>query len=291
MVLRTEIEKWLLEENNPGVHLRVMVELCGNGVSKKDVKAARNSVIKTLPAARDFSWVKGKGKWLTLNLTALAESGLSRKDIKVDPVVGKLLNLPFDAGCGDMMLLRALVMLGYGNDPRVKKMLKQVEETQLKDGGWFCLHRLNKMNKLPKSCIKAAMHGLLLGAELKKQGISFKWGESLAHYFIKRKVFYRTDEPGRLVLNKHPGWRMVDVFFPAETQRVGLPLLLYGLAVLGVGKNKALNEAWDLLESKKDKQGRIMLEGTLVKSYLPKELVGKPSKWATLYACLAWKYK
>ena len=61
------------------------------------------------------------------------------------------------------------------------------------------------------------------------------------------------------------------------------------LAVLGVGSAPELAEGWQMLEGKKDAQGKITLEGTLSKSYLPKESVGKPSKWATLYAWLAWK--
>jgi hypothetical protein len=84
---------------------------------------------------------------------------------------------------------------------------------------------------------------------------------------------------------------MTDVFFPVEYFRVGLPLLLDALAVLGVGQAPEFHEAWKLLDEKKDQQGRILLEGTLPlnKSYLAKERVGKPSRWGTLYACLAWK--
>ena len=70
--------------------------------------------------------------------------------------------------------------------------------------------------------------------------------------------------------------------------RVGFPLLLDALAALGVGWAPELQEAWDLLEQKRDPQGKIVLEGTLGKSYLLKERVGRPSKWATLYAWLAW---
>jgi hypothetical protein len=84
---------------------------------------------------------------------------------------------------------------------------------------------------------------------------------------------------------------MTDVFFPIEYFRVGLPVLLDALAVLGAGQAPELDEAWQLLDGKRDQQGRILLEGTLPsnRAYLPKERVGKPSKWGTLYACLAWQ--
>jgi len=36
-------------------------------------------------------------------------------------------------------------------------------------------------------------------------------------------------------------------------------------------------------------EGRVILEGTLGKSCLPKERVGRPGKWPTLYTRLAWQ--
>ena len=44
---------------------------------------------------------------------------------------------------------------------------------------------------------------------------------------------------------------------------------------------------WKYLDGAKDETGRVILSGTLTKSYLPKEKVGKPSAWATFYAILA----
>ena len=37
--------------------------------------------------------------------------------------------------------------------------------------------------------------------------------------------------------------------------------------------------------------GKYILNGTLTKSYLPKEHIGKPSKWVTFYTLLAEKGK
>jgi len=82
---------------------------------------------------------------------------------------------------------------------------------------------------------------------------------------------------------------MTDAFFPVEVQRVGLPVLLEALATLGAGRALELQEAWQLLDGKTDDQGRVRLDGTLAKSYLSRERVGKPSKWATLYASPAWQ--
>lgn len=61
----------------------------------------------------------------------------------------------------------------------------------------------------------------------------------LIGYFLRRRLFYRTDDPTRLVLDDHPGRRMTDAFFPIEYFRVGLPVLLDALAVLGAGEAPA----------------------------------------------------
>lgn len=285
-----EVINWLLEDNHPGVRTRTLIGICGFSDSDQVVREARRNVKQTLHAARDLSWMVLKGQILVYNLTALAESGLTYEDVSIEPVVDRLLSQPFDANCSDLMALRAMVMLGYGRDSRVIKRLEQVENARLVDGGWLCLHRVKKMDRTPKSCIKVDMHGLLLAGELKKQGIDLTGTGQLLNYFQKRRLFYRMDRPTELVLSL-PGRRMTDVFFPIEYFHVGLPLLLDAWAVLGAGKAPELQEAWSLLDKKVDDQGKIALEGTLPsnKSYLPGERVGKPSKWGTLYAYLAWK--
>jgi len=288
---REPILSWLLEEDAPGVRVRALTGLCGYAQEHREVTAARHLVIQTLPAASDLSWMEMKGQIVTYNLMALAESGLTCRDVRVEMAAEKLLSQPFDANCGDLMALRALVMLGYGNDPRIGERLARLQEVQLPDGGWLCLHRVRKMRRVPKSCIRAAMHGLLLFAELKRAGLHVSGDRQLIGYFLRRRLFYRTDDPTQLVLNDHPGRRMTDVFFPTEYFRVGLPVLLDAFALLGTGEAPELGEAWRLLDEKVDANGRVLLEGTLPlnKAYLPKEKVGRPSKWATLYACLAWR--
>ncbi len=296
MEISNDIINWLSEENNPGVRLRTLCELCGYSENHKDVKNARKLVLNSLEAARDLSWLALKGQKVVYNLTALAESGLSYKDINLHLVVNKSLAGKFDCCCGDFMALRALIMLGYENDLRIKQRLQIMKEAQLPDGGWLCLHRVismkNKMNKIPsKSCIRAAMHGLLFVSELRKRGIFYEGADQLINYFLNRRLFFRTDNPKQLVLSLRPGRRMTDVFFPSEVFYIGLPLLLESLATLGAGKAKELDFAWRLLDEKKDTSGRIILEGTLPlnKAYLPRERVGKPSKWATFYAYSAWE--
>lgn len=278
--------RWLTDECNPGVRLRALTVLCALPADDPEVARARRRVLATLPQAKDLSWMGLKGQALTYNLTALAETGLTRSDVAIGPVVDRLLDEPFDLNCGQGMLLRALVMLGYLQDERLAARLERLGECQLPDGGWLCLHRLDKMQRIPKSCIKANVHALLLAGELRKRGLTVPWAEGLLDYFRRRRLFYRMDDSQQLVLNCQPGYRMIDVHVPIEYLRVGLTYLMEALYALGQRETPEFQEAWQLLASKQDPQGCVRLEGQLAKSYLPKERVGQPSRWATLYTAL-----
>lgn len=63
--------------------------------------------------------------------------------------------------------------------------------------------------------------------------------------------------------------------------------IVESFSALGYGNDDWLQESWRLLEKQKDDTGKVILGGTLTKSYLPKEKIGKASKWATFYTFLA----
>jgi len=71
--------------------------------------------------------------------------------------------------------------------------------------------------------------------------------------------------------------------------RVGLQNIMESLCALGYGNDPRMYEAWSILGGKVDGDGKVILNGTLSKRYLPKERVGKPSKWVTFYTLLAEK--
>lgn len=85
------------------------------------------------------------------------------------------------------------------------------------------------------------------------------------------------------------GWRNSDAFYPFEPMRIGIQNIMETISSLGYGNDPAAVAGWKYLNSSKDDMGRVILSGTLTKSYLPKEKVGKPSAWATFYALLAEK--
>lgn len=133
------------------------------------------------------------------------------------------------------------------------------------------------------------MMALMFCAECRKKDITPQIEKPLLDYFWKHNLFYRTDNPESLILNTREGWRTIDTFYPFEVMRVGLQNIVESFCTLGYGNDDRLKEAWDILNSKKTEVGKYILDGTLTKSYLPKERVGKPSKWITFYALLAQK--
>lgn len=272
---------WLLQSENPAVAYRTERELLGKSGDKEPVLSW---LFRFLPE----DWKEAKGLWSTYWMTAIAECGLTFRDLRDPPPEWSACYdaNPFDCGCGDFMRLRAMVCLGL---PIPENVLTLMRQKQLPDGGFLCLHRLDKLKYTPKSCVKANMHALLFAAECKKRGIELAITDALLEYFWKHRIFYRTDDPAALILNAREGWRTVDVFYPFEVMRVGLSNVVEAFCALGYGADGRLEEAWRMLEGKTDAEGRTRLDGTLSKSYLPKERVGKPSRWATFYTLLARK--
>lgn len=153
------------------------------------------------------------------------------------------------------------------------------------------MHRVDKLKYTPKSCYKADLHALLFLAECHKKGIYTSFGQPLIDYFLNRNLFYKSTDNNTLVLNFRESWRTIDTFYPFEVMRVGLQNVVEAFSALGYGNDERLQEAWSILDNYKDNTGKILLKGTLAKSYLPKERVGKPSKWVTFYTLLAEKHR
>jgi hypothetical protein len=309
-MMHEETVNWLLEDENPAVKWRTMVELCGEKPENcLDVYAL---IFEQKPVVKMFSKQDANGLWADdyggsqtshKYLTACAELGLHKNE-KLDNYVNHVIknmirpenyilqtNKPEDdlLGCVYPLMLRALVMMGYHNCDDVLGLITRFTESQLYDGGFNC-NRLLKQKTGRKSCYKAAVQGLLLYAECRRKNILPNNTDKLLDYFLKRDVFYSNDRTMNFMEGK-TGWRFVDNFFPAEPMRTGLPLIVYALSVLGAGNHPALSEPWELLNVKKQESGKLKLEGTLTKYPYRFGAVGKINKWVTFYALLAEKYR
>ncbi len=285
-VYDNKIIEWLLEDNNPAIKYRTQRELLEQPAN---IAEAKSWIFDKLPE----NWHETKGLWYRYYVTALAECGLSCVDIR-DEYIEKAFNeldTMFDCNCGDFMLLTALVKLGFHEHKSVKTAIENIKNQSLSDGGYLCLHRLHKLKYTPKSCYKVNLHALMFLAECHKKGIDTSFGQPLIDYFLNRDIFYKTTDKSILVLESREGWRTIDTFYPFEVMRVGLQNVVEAFSALGYGNDERLQPAWNMLTSFKNESGKIVLKGTLTKSYLQKERAGKPSKWVTFYMLLAEKYK
>lgn len=284
-MFNNEVIQWLLEDKNPAIKYRTQTELLEQAADVSDAKAW---IFSKLPE----NWHETKGLWYSYYVTALAECGLSCKDIPEEMLERSFaeLDTKFNWACSDFMHLRALVALGFHEHEAIRNIIDRFRTLSLPDGGFLCLNRLNKLKYTPKSCYKANLHALMFLSECRKKGIDTSFGQPLIDYFLNRNLFYKSTDKNTLVINSREGWRTIDTFYPFEPMRVGIQNVMEAISVLGYGNDERLQEAWNILESFQDDTGKAILKRTLSKSYLPKERIEQPSKWVTFYTLLAQKY-
>ena len=291
---------WLLEDDNPAIKYRTQTELLG--IPPEELRDAYNLIWEQKAIVKMLQKQNENGLWSDKEwgvhtplryLTTFAEHG-ARKDERLDRYVDHTVALLRAAekendlaGCASPLTLRALAMLGYADRDAVRELITGYASAQLYDGGFNCKRLLDKRPER-KSCYKAALGSLLLYAECKRKDILPDNADKLVNYFLKRDVFYSNDKTKTFMEGKY-GWRYVDNFFPVEPMRMGLPLIVSALSVLGAGNQPALAEAWEMLKDKEDGFGRLALEGTLTKQPCSFGKVGQPNKWVTFYALLAKK--
>lgn len=302
--LSNQTLKWLLEWENPSIKYRTLTEICEEPKSD-EIRNLYNLIWEQKPIARMLSKQNENGLWDNKDygmftplryLTAFAEFGLQkdkRLDHYVDYTVSLLQPLAENGGlfgCATPLTLRALVMLGYHERDDVKELIRKFAAAQIYDGGFICKRLLDKKPER-KSCYKAAVNSLLLYAECKRKNILPDNSDKLIDYFLKRNVFYTSDMKIKRFADGRVGWRYIDNFFPVEPMRVGLPLIMSALSILGVGNHPALTESWEILSKKDDENGNLKLEGILTKQPCSFGKVGQVNKWVSFYALLAEKYK
>lgn len=298
---------WLLEQKEPSIRYRTLVKILDMPQDAEDVKAAYNKLLSSKKVDRILFKQNELGLWelkpygthtYLRYLTTLAELGY-RKSPEIDNAVDAAIEFLKEKnnaegmerydGCSDALLLRALVMLGYNDIDDINSMIQDYCSKQLADGGFNCKRLLDKKSDR-KSCYKASIAGLALYGACYQKGMTLQGKDKLVSYFMRRNVFYKSNT-NELVLDNKVGWRSIDNFFPVEPMRVGIPIIISSLSILGTGSYKGMENAWQLWEDKKDEQGRMILEGTLSKQPCSFGAVGKANKWVAFYYELAQKHK
>ncbi|HTS33526.1 MAG TPA: hypothetical protein VMI55_06275 [Thermoplasmata archaeon] len=159
-----KVLEWLLEEEQPAVRYRTLTQLLGRPESDADVRAARARIPETGWAAEILAerspegwWVGPESfyrpKYLSTNwrMLVLSDLGLTRAvpavrasselwmkkfAMKGGGVGGSSAGTGHHCVVGNMT--RALIRLGYTDDPRVRRSLEWLVRTADPKGGWSC---------------------------------------------------------------------------------------------------------------------------------------------------------
>lgn len=281
---------WLLEDETPEIKYRTMTELLNIPKSESEVKKAYENLVNSDAVRIAMDKFKVNKKWEDFNaFSTLAEFGLTRKDVPIDEYVERIIaDTNFNMMCGKGLLLRNLVALGYYEHPRVQEEIPAAFSIIRNDGSFRCLSKSKKTNdsNLPDmGCYRQTTTYLLLAAELKKKGVSLSQFVPLTNFYMDYSVIFRPDSINNFIIQE-----MAGTFYPLDPVKMGLQMIMYGLSIMGKAGHTSCEKAWELLESKKDSEGRYILEKALSKPYFKIGKVGKPNKWVTLYVLLAKKY-
>jgi len=289
---------WLLEDENPAIKYRTLIEIMDKNpedYQRGYEKIWEHKQIKKLLKQQDENglWHTNSnyiGHILNLNnLTAFAEYGL-KKDKRLDRYVEYALKHLHEwntdkldvSQCYTPIVLRDLIMFGYHDRDDVLHLISEFMKSQMPDGGFMCKRMLDKKPKR-KSCYKAAVSGLLLYAECKRNNIPLINADNLVNYFLKRDVFYSTDKT-HIFIDMHG---VPKGFGP---MKIGIPLLLSALSILGAGNAPELQNPWHMMDERKNENGRYRAEGAAMQpGVFGKD--GQENKWSTFYALLAEKYR
>ena len=284
------ILEWLLEEKTPEVRLRTLKEYEKRPEDDEAVAACKKMLLESKVYERGLKKLRTDKPWAKYDaIMAFAEWGLTRDDIGKD-IDGEVFALIESTGfkmlCGEPLLLRNLVKLGYGQEETVKNEIDSVLRLIKEDGGFGCIStnkKINHPNKPHKSCARLTVEYLLLAAELRLAGEPAECEGTLAHYFTKRNIFYRTDDMKTPMVDV-----MLGTFYPPDPIKIGAHQILYALRVLGCAPDsEAMRAGYEVLNRHRLENDRYILTASKSVPAFKAGNVGEENKWVTLYAYMA----
>ncbi len=286
---RTVLE-WLLEETSPEVRLRTLKEYEKLSEDDERIVQCKKELLESKVYERALKKLKKDKPWDKYDaIMAFAEWGLTRADIGTDiddEVFGLIKSTGFKMLCGEPLLLRNLVKLGYYSEDIVKNEVDSVLKLIKDDGGFGCIStnkKINNPNKPHKSCARLTAEYLLLVAELSLQGNRPECADDLVHYFTKRNIFYRTDDMKTPMVEV-----MLGTFYPPDPIKIGAHMIVYALRVLGCNPDsEAMQEGYRVLDEHKLGNGRYVLTASKSVPAFKAGNVGEENKWISMYAYLA----
>ena len=288
--MEQSVLEWLTENDNPEVKLRTLKEYKKLSEDDEEVIACKKELLQSKVYERGLKKLKKDKPWDKYDaIMAFAEWGLTRDDIGQDiddEVFGLIKSTGFKMLCGEPLLLRNLVKLGYYSEDIVKNEVDAVLKLIKEDGGFGCISTNKKINdpkKPHKSCARLTVEYLLLVAELHLRGFKPECEDALVHYFTKRNIFYRTDDMKTPMVEV-----MLSTFYPPDPIKIGAHMIVYALRVLGCDpESEAMQAGYKVLDEHKTDNGKYILTASKSVPAFKAGNVGEENKWVTLYANLA----
>ena len=284
------ILEWLLEDETPEVKLRTLKEAENLPEDDERVVECKKLLLQSKVYERGLKKLRTDKPWAKYDaIMAFAEWGLTRDDIGSDidsEIFALIESTGFKMLCGEPLLLRNLVKLGYYQEEIVKNEIDRMLRLIKEDGGFGCISTNKKINdpkKPHKSCARLTVEYLLLAAELHLAGYRAECEDALVHYFTKRNIFYRTDDMKTPMVDV-----MLGTFYPSDPIKVGAQNILYALRVLGCAPDsEAMQAGYRVLDQYRTENGRYILTASKSVPAFKAGNVGEENKWVTLYAWMA----
>jgi hypothetical protein len=326
--MRRDVLDWLCEDDNPSVRYLTLKDLLDREDREREVVEAKKRIMQygVVPkilsklrsdghyenpafvkkfgqASSDFGYTP-KYKATTWQVILFAEFCANGKDERIRRSCQYVLDhcfrqdglismhgSDFLTPCFQGNMIWSLTKLGHGGDPRVKKALALLLRYQRFDDGGFKTprewpyHGRNDRCSDSHSCYAGCARGLKAVAAIPKQ----KWNKEIEDYvqrgtdfFLSHHVYKSSHDPSQLLHRD-----ITQLKFPIFVFSNFLDILdiLLELEV----KESRMQEAVDLLKSKRKPSGRWILEKTMPNMHTKIETQGKDSKWITYKALRALK--
>ncbi len=309
MDLPPTLRDWLLHEADASIVHRFLTEVLGRSADDPEVRSSRETLVREGWAHRILSEQLPSGAWASPNidsrglyvpkyiatnwrLLVLSDMGLTRERPEIDRAV-RLVFAAHDRPDGDLggsgselcftgNAVRYMLRLGYGDEAPVRRSIDWLVRTQKPDGGWHCWE--SAVGTL--DCWEALAAFSVLPASRRTPEVESAIRRG-AEFYLERGLLHEGADP-------YPPWSRLH--YPNHYYYdflVGLDVLTR----LGYGRDPRLDPALDLLESKRDVEGRWSLESNhpdlgpdaeydVRTPYYPfvLEPPGRPSRWITVTA-------
>lgn len=313
-MISEDVVEWLLEPNNISVRYRTLVDLLDKSLSDHEVRECQDKIAESNPVNILLGKMHPDGYWIQKSprtgeifgegveygafgtthycLSYLAELGTDGRQPQVAKAADRYLDLQKKDGdfcrhfsCLLGLNIRTFIMLGYKDDPRLKRSINLLLNTERPDGGYLCdIHKGKYKTKPVKSCIRGSVKALLAFSHIPEYWKHDRI-KKLIDYFLTRDGLFKKHN-----LTKFVNKDMERNSFPI-TWRTNVFEILLALSKMGYGKDSRLEKAWNTLDAKRNKKGLYPLDWTPSQSPWKVGKRNEPNKWITLYTYLAHKSK